>query len=121
MNLSLGNEIAVSTSYIRSNPAVPIYKENELFGVIYHLEVGYFKEKIENLKEYIIVDFKEYELCVEEKEALLLKAKEYCESKNLNDSSKYEMFLLDNEEAEGFVEKLFDNMKIIRGLTSKRG
>ena len=121
MNLSLGNEIAVSTSYIRSNPAVPIYKEEELFGVIYHIEVGYFKEKVENVKEYIIIDYKEYELSNEEKEALLSTAREYCEGKGLVDSAKFEIFLLDDEEAEGFVEKMFDNMKIIRGLTTKRG
>ena len=40
MSLSLGNAIAVSTNFIKSNPAVPVYKgeenPNNLYAVIYH-------------------------------------------------------------------------------------
>ncbi|SHJ82956.1 hypothetical protein [Tepidibacter formicigenes] len=125
MNLTLGKEIAVSTSYIKSNPAVPIYKGEEtfdnLFGMIYHIEIGFYEGNDEKVKEYIIIDFKEYELSSQDKEGLIVKAKEYCETKNIDLESKGEIFLLDNEEAESFVEKLFDNMKFIRGLTTKRG
>ena len=53
MSFTLGNPIAVSTNFIKSNPAVPVYKGTEepenLFGVIYHIEIGYNennKEKI---------------------------------------------------------------------------
>ena len=49
MNLSLGKEIAVSTTYIKSNPAVPIYNGVEspenLYAVIYHIEIGYSEKK----------------------------------------------------------------------------
>ncbi|KMW24320.1 hypothetical protein HMPREF0977_01940 [Clostridium sp. 1_1_41A1FAA] len=45
MSFTLGNPIAVSTNFIKSNPAVPVYKGTEepenLFGVIYHIEIGY--------------------------------------------------------------------------------
>ena len=40
MSLSLGNAIAVSTNFIKSNPAVPVYNGEEcpsnLYAVIYH-------------------------------------------------------------------------------------
>ncbi|MEJ8554504.1 hypothetical protein [Tepidibacter sp. Z1-5] len=125
MSLTLGKEIAVSTSYIKSNPAVPIYRGEEtfenLFGMIYHMEIGFYENENEKIKEYIIVDFKDYTLSQEDKKALLEKAREYCESKGKDLESNTEIFLLDNEEAESFVEKLFDNMKFIRGLTTKRG
>ncbi|SHH03301.1 hypothetical protein [Tepidibacter thalassicus] len=125
MNLVLGKEIAVSTSYIKSHPAVPIYKGEEsvenLFGMIYHIEIGFYEGSNEKVREYVIVDFKEYELSLEDKESLLSKAKEYCEMKEIDLESEGEIFLLDNEEAESFVEKLFNNMKLIRGLTTKRG
>lgn len=121
MNLTLGNAIDVSTSYIKSNPAVPIYKENDLFGMIYHIEIGYYEGKQENIKEYIIIDYKDYILSDEDKKGLLERANEYCKAQEIDMDSKGEIFLLDNEEAESFVEKLFDNMKVIRGLTTKRG
>ncbi|WFD11050.1 hypothetical protein [Tepidibacter hydrothermalis] len=125
MSLTLGKEIAVSTSYIKSNPAVPIYRGEEtfenLFGMIYHMEIGFYEGENEKIKEYIIVDFKDYTLSQEDKKALLEKAKEYCDLKGKDLESNTEIFLLDNEEAESFVEKLFDNMKFIRGLTTKRG
>ncbi len=124
MSLTLGKEIAVSTSYIRSNPAVPIYKGEEkienLFGMLYHIEIGYYENEQEKTKQYVIIDYKEYLLSSEDKEGLLNSAKEYCKMKKI-DTSKEEIVLLDNEEAESFVEKLFDNMKWIRGLTTKRG
>ena len=45
MSLSLGNAIAVSTNFIKSNPAVPVYNgeenPNNLYAVIYHIEIGY--------------------------------------------------------------------------------
>ena len=73
MSFTLGNPIAVSTNFIKSNPAVPVYKGTEepenLFGVIYHIEIGYN---------------------------------------------------LDNEEVENFLEKVFNNMKVIRGLISEK-
>ena len=41
MSLSLGNAIAVSTNFIKSNPAVPVYNGEEIYAVIYHIEIGY--------------------------------------------------------------------------------
>ena len=44
MNLNLGNAIAVSTNFIKSNPAVPVYTGEQtpenLYAVIYHIEIG---------------------------------------------------------------------------------
>ena len=77
MSLSLGNAIAVSTNFIKSNPAVPVYKGEEI-------------------------------------------AKQYCESKNIPNDEQLEIALLDNEEAENFLEKVFNNMKVIRGLITKK-
>ena len=115
MSFTLGNPIAVSTNFIKSNPAVPVYKGTEepenLFGVIYN------KEKI---KQYIIIDFKEYDLSSESKQELIAIAKSYCESKNISEDDELEITLLDNEEVENFLEKVFNNMKVIRGLISEK-
>ena len=61
MSFTLGNPIAVSTNFIKSNPAVPVYKGTEepenLFGVIYHIEIGYNennKEEGEKLYNYLL-------------------------------------------------------------------
>lgn len=120
MSFTLGNPIAVSTNFIKSNPAVPVYKGEELFGVIYHIEIGYNENNKEKIKQYIIIDFKEYNLSSESKEELINIAKSYCESKNISDSDELEIALLDNEEVENFLEKVFNNMKVIRGLISEK-
>lgn len=124
MNLSLGKEIAVSTTYIKSNPAVPIYNGVEspenLYAVIYHIEIGYNEKRDEKIKQYIIIDYKNYELSEVEKQNLMDVAKTYCESKNIDIDRDGEIVLLDNEEAESFLEKVFNNMKVIRGLITKR-
>ena len=56
MSFTLGNPIAVSTNFIKSNPAVPVYKGTEepenLFGVIYHIEIGYNENNKEKIKQY---------------------------------------------------------------------
>ncbi|MDU7904554.1 MAG: hypothetical protein E7J33_03200, partial [Peptostreptococcaceae bacterium] len=66
MSLNLGKAIAVSTSYIKSNPAVPVYKGDEtpenLYAVIYHIEIGYNESSLEKAMQYIIIDYKEFEL-----------------------------------------------------------
>ncbi|MGM9535184.1 MAG: hypothetical protein ACI3VR_08025 [Intestinibacter sp.] len=124
MSFTLGNPIAVATNFIRSNPAVPIYKgeadPSNLFGVIYHIEIGYTENNKDKIKQYIIIDFKEYNLSSESKEELINIAKSYCESKNISDSDELEITLLDNEEVENFLEKVFNNMKVIRGLISEK-
>ncbi|NJA35433.1 hypothetical protein GSQ24_17240, partial [Clostridioides difficile] len=48
-------------------------------------------------------------------------AKEYCKSKGIVENENLEINLLDNEEAENFLEKVFNNMKVIRGLITKKG
>lgn len=118
MNLSLGKEIAVSTSYIKSNPAVPIYRNDEIYGVIYHIEIGYNENKNQKTKQYIIVDYKDFDLDNIKKNDLINIAKKYCEDKNIKDEIHIE--LLDNEEAENFIEKIFNNMKVIKGLITKK-
>ena len=101
MSFTLGNPIAVSTNFIKSNPAVPVYKGAEepqnLFGVIYHIEIGYNEGNQEKIKQYIIIDFKEYDLSSESKEELINIAKSYCESKNISQEDELEIALLDNE------------------------
>ena len=111
MSLSLGNAIAVSTNFIKSNPAVPVYNgeenPNNLYAVIYHIEIGYNEGKEQKVKQYIIIDYKEV-------------AKKYCAMKDIPESDQLEITLLDNDEAEDFLEKVFNNMKVIRGLITKR-
>ena len=74
----------------------------------------------EKIKQYIIIDFKEYDLSSESKEELINIAKSYCESKNISQEDELEIALLDNEEVENFLEKVFNNMKVIRGLISEK-
>ena len=124
MSLSLGNAIAVSTNFIKSNPAVPVYKgeetPNNLYAVIYHVEIGYSEVASQKTKQYIIIDYKEFNLNIDEKNELIDIAKQYCESKNIPNDEQLEIALLDNEEAENFLEKVFNNMKVIRGLITKK-
>ena len=55
MSLSLGSTVAVSTNFIKSNPAVPVYKGEEnpsnLYAVIYHIEIGYNEVKTQKTKQ----------------------------------------------------------------------
>ena len=124
MSLSLGNAIAVSTNFIKSNPAVPVYKgeenPNNLYAVIYQIEIGYSEVASQKTKQYIIIDYKEFNLNIDEKNELIDIAKQYCESKNIPNDEQLEIALLDNEEAENFLEKVFNNMKVIRGLITKK-
>ncbi len=124
MNLSLGSAIAVSTNFIKSNPAVPVYKgeesPNNLYAVIYHIEIGYNESSSLQTKQYIIIDYKEFDLSTEEREELKAIAKEYCKTKGIPNDNNLEIALLDNEEAENFLEKVFNNMKVIRGLITKK-
>ena len=124
MSLSLGNAIAVSTNFIKSNPAVPVYNgeesPNNLYAVIYHIEIGYNEGKEQKVKQYIIIDYKDFDLSSEKKNELLDTAKKYCEMKNIPEGDQLEITLLDNDEAEDFLEKVFNNMKVIRGLITKR-
>ena len=121
MSLKLGNAIAVATDYIKSNPAVPVYKDGEnLYAVIYHIEIGYNKNHESNVKQYIIIDYKDFSLSEAERSELIDLAKSYCESKGIENNENLEINLLDNEEAENFIEKVFNNMKVIRGLITKK-
>lgn len=119
MNLSLGKEIAVSTNFIKSNPAVPICVGEEVHALIYHIEIGYNNAGNLDTRQYIIIDYKEYNLSNEKREKLIEIAKEYCKSKGILEDESLEIELLDNEEVENFVEKVFNNMKIIKGLITE--
>lgn len=120
MSLSLGNAIAVSTNFIKSNPAVPVYNGEEIYAVIYHIEIGYNNGVSPDTKQYIIIDYKEFDLSMDKKNELINIAKEYCKSKGIVENENLEINLLDNEEAENFLEKVFNNMKVIRGLITKK-
>ncbi|MGL5345953.1 MAG: hypothetical protein ACRDA3_01255 [Peptostreptococcaceae bacterium] len=124
MSLSLGKSVAVSTNSIKSNPAVPIYKgeetPNNLYAIIYHIEITYNQGLEQKTKQYIIIDYKEFDLSIDEKNELIEVAKQYCESNNIPNDEQLEIALLDNEEAENFLEKIFNNMKVIRGLITKK-
>ena len=124
MSLSLGSAIAVSTNFIKSNPAVPVYKGEEnpsnLYAVIYHIEIGYNKGTTQETKQYIIIDYKEFDLSIDEKNELVEVAKQYCKLNSIPENEQLEIALLDNEEAENFLEKVFNNMKVIRGLITKK-
>ena len=124
MSLSLGKSVAVSTNSIKSNPAVPIYKGDQtpenLYAIIYHIEITYNEGTVQKTKQYIIIDYKEFDLSIDAKNELIEVAKEYCKSNNIPNDEQLEIALLDNEEAENFLEKIFNNMKVIRGLITKK-
>ncbi|MGL5714798.1 MAG: hypothetical protein ACRCXT_20010 [Paraclostridium sp.] len=124
MGLNLGKAIAVSTSYVKSNPAVPVYKGDEnpsnLYAVIYHIEIGYNDKAEEKTMQYIIIDYKDFELSQDAKLELIDIANQYCVDKGIDNSNQTQIELLDNEEAENFLEKIFNNMKVIRGLITQR-
>ena len=124
MSLSLGKAVAVSTNSIKSNPAVPIYKGDQtpenLYAIIYHIEITYNEGTVQKTKQYIIIDYKEFDLSIDAKNELIEVAKEYCKSNNIPNDEQLEIALLDNEEAENFLEKIFNNMKVIRGLITKK-
>lgn len=123
MNFKVGNSIPVATDFIKSNPAVPVYRGEEilenLYAVIYHIEIGYNKSDVQEVIQYIIIDYKEYSLSDNDKEEILSIARDYCIEKGINDSKNLEIKLLDNEVAENFIERIFNNMKVIRGLITK--
>lgn len=122
MNLNIGNSIPVATSFVRSNPAVPVYNGEEnmenLYAVIYHIEIGYNKSGEQEILQYVIVDYKKYSLAEEEKKNILEIAHNYCASKGIENDKNLEIKLLDNEIAEDFLENIFNNMKVIRGMIS---
>ena len=103
---------------------MPVYKgeesPNNLYAVIYHIEIGYSEVASQKTKQYIIIDYKEFNLNIDEKNELIDIAKQYCESKCIPNDDQLEIALLDNEEAENFLEKVFNNMKVIRGLITKK-
>ena len=120
MSFNVGNAIPVATSFVKSNPAVPVYKgaaemEN-LYAVIYHIEIGY---NMDEVLQYVIVDYKDYELNETDKKEIMDIAHNYCEEKGIAEDKNLKIKLLDDEEAENFVEKIFNNMKVIRGLISR--
>lgn len=124
MNLKIGKSIPVATNFVKSNPAIPVYNDEEkmenLYAVIYHIEIGYNKDEKQEILQYVIVDYKDYTLKEEEKKAMLDLAYKYCEEKGIADDENLEIKLLDDEIAEDFLEKIFNNMKVIRGMISNR-
>lgn len=124
MNLKIGKSIPVATNFVKSNPAIPVYNGEEkmenLYAVIYHIEIGYNKDEKQEILQYVIADYKDYTLKEEEKKAMLDLAHKYCEEKGIADDENLEIKLLDDEIAEDFLEKIFNNMKVIRGMISNR-
>ncbi|MBC2575399.1 hypothetical protein [Peptostreptococcus canis] len=120
MNFNVGSSIPVATSFVKSNPAIPVYKGEEnienLYAVIYHIEIGYNKEGSQEVFQYIIVDYKDYNLGDEDRDEIITIAKNYCVEKGIDRDKNVEIKLLDDEIAEDFIEKVFNNMKVIRGL-----
>ena len=67
----------------------------------------------------MIVDYKDYRLDETSKRDIMDLAMEYCKDKGIDKDENLEIKLLDDEVAEDFLEKIFNNMKLIRGLISK--
>ena len=76
--------------------------------------------KEQKVKQYIIIDYKDFDLSSDEKNELFEVAKKYCEMKDIPQGDQLEITLLDNDEAEDFLEKVFNNMRVIKGLITKR-
>lgn len=121
--LKAGKQVPVATSMIKSNPAIPVYKGEEtienLFAVIYHIEIVYNKSDNEVKHQYVIVDYKNYSLSTEDREEVVALANKYCEENKIQKDENLTIKLLDDEVAENFIEKIFDNMKVVRGLITK--
>lgn len=121
--LKVGKQVPVATSMIKSNPAIPVYKGEEsienLFAVIYHIEIVYNKSDKEVKHQYVIVDYKNYSLSTEDREEVVALANKYCEENKIQKDENLTIKLLDDEVAENFIEKIFDNMKVVRGLITK--
>ena len=124
MNLTIGKSIPVATNFVKSNPAIPVYNGEEkmenLYAVIYHIEIGYNNDGKQEVLQYVIVDYKDYTLKEDEKKIMLDMAHKYCEEKGIADDKNLEIKLLDDEIAEDFLEKIFNNMKVIRGMISNK-
>lgn len=124
MNLTIGKSIPVATNFVKSNPAIPVYNGEEkmenLYAVIYHIEIGYNNDGKQEVLQYVIVDYKDYTLKEDEKKMMLDMAHKYCEEKGIADDKNLEIKLLDDEIAEDFLEKIFNNMKVIRGMISNK-
>ena len=89
MQLKVGNSIPVSTNFIKSHPAIPVYNGDDsienLFAVIYHIEIGYNKDGRQEVLQYVIVDYKEYSLAPDNKGAIIDIANQYCRDKGIED------------------------------------
>lgn len=121
--LKVGKQVPVATTMIKSNPAIPVYKGEEtlenLFAVIYHIEIVYNKNSNQITHQYVIVDYKNYSLSTEDREEVVDIANRYCEENGIKNDENLTIKLLDDEVAENFIEKIFDNMKVVRGLITK--
>lgn len=124
MNLKVGKSIPVATNFVKSNSAIPVYNGEEklenLYAVIYHIEIGYNKDGQQEIIQYVIVDYKDYSLSEEGKKNMLDMASEYCREKGIENDENLQIKLLDDEIAEDFLEKIFNNMKVIRGMISNK-
>lgn len=122
MKLKIGSSIPVATNYVKSHPAIPVFNGDEsmenLYAVIYHIEIGFSKDGTPDSKQYVIVDYKDYSLTEDDKKSVLEIANSYCVEKGIDKDSNLEIKLLDDEIAENFLEKIFNNMKVIRGMIS---
>lgn len=58
---------------------------------------------------------------MDKKNELINIVKEYCKFKGIVENENFEINFLDNEEVENFLEKVFNNMKVIRGFIIKKG
>ena len=100
MQLKVGNSIPVSTNFIKSHPAIPVYNGDEsienLFAVIYHIEIGYNKDGRQEVLQYVIVDYKEYSLAPDNKGTIIDIANQYCRDKGIEDNENLEIKLLDD-------------------------
>ena len=69
--IRIRNKVPNSLLFMLINPAVPVYKGDEnpsnLYAVIYHIEIGYSEVASQKTKQYIIIDYKEFNLNIDEK------------------------------------------------------
>ncbi|MDR1774528.1 MAG: hypothetical protein LBR30_06650 [Clostridioides sp.] len=117
-HMKLGNEIIVATNFIKSHPAIPIMEGEDMQALIYHIEIGYNVNEELQTRNYIIIDYKEYKLSEGKRCDFLNMAKKYCSLKNISEKDT-DIVLLDNDEAENFLEKVLSNMKVIKGLITQ--
>ena len=116
--MKIGKEISLAANYVKVSPAVPVYKDddNDIFAVIYYIEIGITDDEREKDQKYLIIDYRTYDLSETDRDELYKIALDYCKKNKIELDDSIEIKFLETEQASIFIEKIFNSMKTVRGL-----